>query len=49
MRSGEEIDESLPPVLPSRVIDVGPLSGSVGARLVESNGNRGYYNALSYC
>ncbi|KAL0472923.1 heterokaryon incompatibility protein domain-containing protein [Neurospora intermedia] len=45
MRSGEEIDESLPPVLPSRVIDVGPLSGSVGARLVESNGNRGSLKA----
>ncbi|EAA28747.1 HET-domain-containing protein [Neurospora crassa] len=49
MRSGEEIDESLPSILPSRVIDVGPLSGSVGARLVESDGKRGYYTALSYC
>ncbi|KAK3495237.1 heterokaryon incompatibility protein-domain-containing protein [Neurospora hispaniola] len=49
MRSGEEIDESLPPILPSRVIDVGSLSGSVGARLVESDGKRGYYTALSYC
>lgn len=49
MRSGEVLDESIPPVLPSRVIDVGPLSGSVGARLVKSNGNRGYYTALSYC
>ncbi|KAK3946587.1 heterokaryon incompatibility protein-domain-containing protein, partial [Pseudoneurospora amorphoporcata] len=49
MLSGEEIDESLPPVLPSRVIDVGPLSGLEAPRLVESNGRQEYYTALSYC
>ncbi|KAK1777571.1 heterokaryon incompatibility protein-domain-containing protein [Copromyces sp. CBS 386.78] len=49
MLSGEEIDESSPPVLPSRVIDVGPLSGLEASRLVESNGRRAYYTALSYC
>ncbi|KAJ4414578.1 hypothetical protein N0V85_003098, partial [Neurospora sp. IMI 360204] len=47
--SGEKVDESLPPVLPTRVIDVGPLDGSGGARLMESNGKRGHYTALSYC
>ncbi|EGZ71350.1 HET-domain-containing protein, partial [Neurospora tetrasperma FGSC 2509] len=47
--SGERIDELLPPVLPTRIIDVGPREGSGSARLVESQGERGHYTALSYC
>ncbi|KAK3399162.1 heterokaryon incompatibility protein-domain-containing protein [Sordaria brevicollis] len=47
--SGEEIDESLPPLLPTRVIEVGSLKGSGNCRLLEPNGQRGHYTALSYC
>lgn len=47
--SGLIIDESTPPVLPSRVIDVGLPDGSVAPRLLQANGATGYYTALSYC
>lgn len=49
--SGVKVDESSPPILPTRVIDVGtgPLDGPLSPRLVETNGARGHYTALSYC
>jgi hypothetical protein len=35
--------------LPTRVIDVGPRDGTCDPLLLESNGRRGYYLALSHC
>jgi hypothetical protein len=37
------------PLLPTRVIDVGPGDGSEEPRLIVSNSNRGKYAALSHC
>lgn len=47
--SGERVDESKPPVLPTRVIDVGPSDGSMSPRLWQTKGASGHYTALSYC
>ena len=43
------IDETAPPILPTRIIDVGAPDGAVEPRLIETNGQRGYYVALSHC
>ncbi|KAK0616221.1 heterokaryon incompatibility protein-domain-containing protein [Immersiella caudata] len=37
-----------PPALPTRVLEVGPIS-SPTCRLVQSNGKKGHYAALSHC
>lgn len=38
------------PILPTRIIDVGPLDGSIDPRLVEArNNSSGFYASLSYC
>ena len=47
--SGEIIDETMEPTLPTRIIDVGPSDGSQEPRLVVTDGNRGRYIALSHC
>ncbi|KAF2182505.1 HET-domain-containing protein [Zopfia rhizophila CBS 207.26] len=47
--SGAVIDESSPPILPSRIIDVGFPDGEVAPRLIETKGMTGIYVALSHC
>ncbi len=44
-------DSQTPPVLPTRVIDVGSTSGSDGdtVKLIQTEGARGRYVALSHC
>lgn len=38
-----------PPILPTRVVDVGPSDGSEDPRLFCTDGDRGFYVSLSYC
>ncbi|KAF2197812.1 HET-domain-containing protein [Delitschia confertaspora ATCC 74209] len=47
--AGSVIDESAPPILPTRIIDVGPPGGHTGPRLIETQAKTGYYVALSHC
>jgi hypothetical protein len=47
--SGTNIDDSTPPLLPSRVISVGQPGSETSVRLLETVGRRGYYIALSHC
>jgi hypothetical protein len=46
--SGALVDETVPPTLPTRILDIGP-DGSKNFRLIETNGGVGYYAALSHC
>jgi hypothetical protein len=41
-------DSNVPPMLPTRVLEVGPIS-SPTCRLVQSSGEKGQYAALSHC
>ncbi|KAF2820612.1 HET-domain-containing protein [Ophiobolus disseminans] len=47
--SGAVMDESTPPILPTRVIRVGSSDGEPSPQLLETNGMRGHYTALSHC
>lgn len=47
--SGTIIDESTPPILPTRVIYVGCPNQAISPRLLETQGKRGHYIALSHC
>ncbi|KAH7390966.1 heterokaryon incompatibility protein-domain-containing protein [Phaeosphaeria sp. MPI-PUGE-AT-0046c] len=46
---GAVIDQSKPPILPSRVIYVGKVGDTPAVRLLETHGERGRYVALSHC
>jgi hypothetical protein len=46
---GTEIDESTPPVLPTRIIHVGAPDAALRPRLIETNGKLGHYVTLSHC
>jgi hypothetical protein len=48
-KSGVVIDEGEEPFLPTRIIDVGSYDGLQAPRLVETNGAKGHYTALSHC
>lgn len=47
--SGGVVDESRPPVLPTRVIHVGTPNGEISPRLFETKGETGHYCSLSHC
>ena len=47
--SGDTLDLFDEPWLPARVIDVGRADGSQVLRLLETQGRKGRYVALSYC
>jgi hypothetical protein len=48
--SGATLDESEPPMLPTRVLHVGPGQDVVlQPRLFETNGKKAHYIALSHC
>lgn len=48
--AGVIIDETSAPILPTRIIDVGPPDGSINPRLVETqNKTSGFYASLSHC
>ncbi|KNG47905.1 heterokaryon incompatibility [Stemphylium lycopersici] len=47
--AGFLVDESTPPILPTRVVYVGDSEQTVSPRLLETRGSRGHYIALSYC
>jgi hypothetical protein len=47
--SGKIIEESLPPLLPSRVVHVGQGDSEPVVQLLDTNGRRGHYIALSHC
>ena len=48
--AGGVIDKTSAPILPTRIIDVGPLDGSIDPRLVETqNNSSGFYASLSHC
>lgn len=47
--SGSEIDESEPPILPSRILQIGKSGEIVTTKLLVANGARGHYVALSHC
>lgn len=47
--SGTAFDESIPPILPTRVIDVGPPGEEIDPRLIETKGSTGHYIAVSHC
>ncbi|KAF2032983.1 HET-domain-containing protein [Setomelanomma holmii] len=47
--SSTAIDESLPPILPTRVIHVGDSDDASTLRLLQTKGQRGHYVALSHC
>ncbi|KAF2812972.1 HET-domain-containing protein [Mytilinidion resinicola] len=42
------VDETTPPVLPTRILDIWP-GNSRDPRLIETHGSTGYYAALSHC
>ncbi|KAF2493969.1 HET-domain-containing protein, partial [Lophium mytilinum] len=46
--SGALVDETAPPVLPTRILEIGP-DDSRDPRLIETHGSTGYYAALSHC
>lgn len=46
---GNSASEDVSPLLPTRVLDVGPPGGSQEPRLYVSNGTRASYVALSHC
>ncbi|KAF2476061.1 HET-domain-containing protein, partial [Lindgomyces ingoldianus] len=47
--SGAILDECTPPILPTRIIDVGSPDREISPRLIETKGMAGYYVALSHC
>lgn len=47
--SGAVIDETTPPVLPTRVIYIGRPDQALSPRLLQTQGKRGHYVALSHC
>lgn len=47
--SGGMVDETTPPELPTRVIDVGSIDGTHPPRLIVPNGVKARYVALSHC
>lgn len=46
---GSTLDKTEKPILPTRVIDIGPPGSRINPRLVCTNGSRGDYVALSHC
>lgn len=47
--SGAILNESEPPILPARVLYVGPPQGTIAPRLVQTKGLRAHYVAMSHC
>ncbi|KAH7086181.1 heterokaryon incompatibility protein-domain-containing protein [Paraphoma chrysanthemicola] len=47
--SGSVIDESTPPMLPTRIVHVGNPDAASAPRLLHTAGQRGHYVALSHC
>lgn len=47
--SSTVVDETSAPVLPTRVIYIGYSNAVISPRLLETNGTRGHYVALSHC
>ena len=48
--TGGVVDKTSAPILPTRMINVGPLDGSIDPRLVETqNNSSGFYASLPHC